>query len=60
MVGTGKLGSAEALHAGIERGDVVVKKNQHGRELYHMDRTVKADETHDSTGGSAQSKGDCI
>lgn len=35
MIGTGKLGSDQALRAGLERGDVVMRVSQ-GRELYYM------------------------
>ena len=57
MIGPGKLGSQEALHAGIERGDVVVKKNKAGKDLYYVDRGSKSEETYDKAGGSAQASG---
>lgn len=58
MIGPGKMGSMKALHAGIERGDVVVKKNKAGKELYYLDRGSDSVETEDKIGGKAKAKGD--
>ena len=58
MIGPGKLGSMEALHAGIDRGDVVVKKNKAGKDLYYMDRGAESMETRDKIGGHAKTTGD--
>ena len=58
MIGPGKLGSIEAVHLGIKRGDVVVKKNKKGKDLYYMDRGTESLETVDKTGGSAKASGE--
>ena len=58
ITGTGKLGSADKLNEGISRGDVVVKKNRHGKEMYYMNYHMTGRTVDDTSGGSIRGQSD--